>query len=73
MVLCSRQNEHLDQCTSPLTLSRFVKESRYLNGPNMLRLSLQEQTANSNNLILSDTSFDMELETSGKGFPHGEN
>ena len=29
----------------------------------MLRLSLQEHIANSNNLILSDTSFDIELET----------
>ena len=27
-----------DQCTRPLTLSRFVKESSYLNGRNMLRL-----------------------------------
>ena len=52
-----------DQCTRPLTLSRFVKESTYLNGPDMLRLSLQEHIANSNNLILSDTSFDIELET----------
>ena len=25
-----------DQCTRPLTLSRFVKESNHLNGPNML-------------------------------------
>ena len=29
----------------------------------MLRLSLQEYIANSNNLILSDTSLDIELET----------
>ena len=50
-----------DQCTCPLTLSRFVKESRYLNGSDMLRLSLQKDIANSNNLILSDTSFDIEL------------
>ena len=52
-----------DQCTRPLTLSRFVKESNYLNGQNMLRLSLQEHIANSNTLILSDASFDIELET----------
>ena len=52
-----------DQCTRPLTLCRFVKESSYLNGPDMLRLSLQEHIANSNDLILSDTSFDIELET----------
>ena len=52
-----------DQCTRPLTLSRFLKESNYLNGPNMLRLLLQEHIANSNNLILSDISFDIELET----------
>ena len=38
-----------DQCTRPLTLSRFVKQSSYLNGPNMLRLSLKEHIANSNN------------------------
>ena len=53
----------VDQCTRSLTLSRFVKASSYLNSPEMLRLSLQEHTANSNNLILSDTSFDIELET----------
>ena len=52
-----------DQCTRPLTLSRFVEKSNYLNGPNMLRLSLQEHIANSNNLILSHTSFDIQLET----------
>ena len=53
-----------DQCTSPLTVCRFVKESSsYLNDPNMLRLSLKEHIANSNNLILSDTSFDIKLET----------
>ena len=52
-----------DQCTCPLTLSRFVKESNCLNGPIMLRLSLQEHIANSNNLILSDTSFNVKLET----------
>ena len=46
-----------------MTVSRFVKESNYLNGPNILRLSLQEHIANSNNLILSDTSFNVELET----------
>ena len=51
-----------DQCTCPLTLHRFVKESSYLNSPSMFRLSLQEPTANSNNLILSDTSFDIDLE-----------
>ena len=38
-------------------------KSSYLNGPNMLRLSLQEHIANSNNLILSNTNFDIELET----------
>ena len=53
----------VDQCTRSLTLSRFVKASSYLNSPDMLRLSLQERIANSNNLILSDTSFDIELET----------
>ena len=51
-----------DQCTRALTLSRFVKENSYLNGLDMLRLSLQEHIANSNNLILCDTSFDIELE-----------
>ena len=35
----------------------------YLNGRNLLRLSLQEYIANSNNLILSNTSLDIELET----------
>ena len=49
-----------DQCTRPLTIRRFFKESSYLNCP---RLSLQEHIANSNNLILSDTSFDIESET----------
>ena len=49
--------------TRPLTLSRFAKESSYLNGPNILRLSLREHIANSNNLILSDISFDIESET----------
>ena len=34
-----------------------------MNGRNLLRLSLQEYIANSNNLILSDTSFDIEFET----------
>ena len=52
-----------DQCPRQLTLSRFVKESSYLNGSDMLRLSSQEHIANSNNLILSDTSFDIDLET----------
>ena len=42
-----------DWCTRPLSLSEFVKESSYLNGPDMFRLSLQEHIANSNNLILS--------------------
>ena len=51
-----------DQCARPLTLRRLVKESNYLNGSNMLILSLQEHIANSNILILSDTSFDIELE-----------
>ena len=32
----------------------------------MLRLSLQEHIANSNTLILSDTSFDIELETDSR-------
>ena len=49
--------------TRPLTLCRFAKESSYLNGPNILRLSLREHIANSNNLILSDISFDIESET----------
>ena len=52
----------------------------------MLRLSLQKHIANSNNLILFNISFDIELETEcrvnhnnttpvivWKGFPHGEN
>ena len=52
-----------DQCPRPLTLRRFAEESKYLNGPNMLRLSLQEHIANSNNLILSNISFDIQLET----------
>ena len=52
-----------DQCTRPLTITRFVKESSYLNGLDMSRLSLQDHIANSNNLILSDTSLNFELET----------
>ena len=52
-----------DQCIRPLTLSIFVKASSYLSGPNMLWLSLKEHIANSNNLILTDTSFNIELET----------
>ena len=55
-----------DQCTRPLSLSRFVKESNYLNGQNKLGLSLQKHIANSNTLILSDTSFDIELETDSR-------